>query len=91
MAVYVDDAMISWRRGKWSHMTADTIDELHDMARRIGMRRGWFQDKPHHQHYDITMTRRRDAIRLGAIPLSTRDYARKVMKMTGRDKLLGIG
>lgn len=91
MAVYIDNAMIKWGRGKWSHMTADTMDELHDMAKRIGMRREWFQDKRHHQHYDVTKSRRDRAIACGAIPLSTREYARKVMRMTGRDKSLGIG
>lgn len=88
MAVYVDDMMIQWRRGKWSHMTADTLDELHDMASRIGLRREWFQDKKHHQHYDVTMSKRREAIARGAVPLTRREYARKVMKLTGRDKAL---
>lgn len=90
MAVYVDNAMIKWRRGKWSHMTADTMDELHDMAQKTGLRREWFQDKKHHQHYDVTMTKRREVIAHGAIELTTREYVRKVQQLTGRDKLLGI-
>jgi len=84
MAVYVDSAMIVWGRGRWSHMTADTLEELHAMARNIGMLREWFQDKERHPHYDVTKTRRQEAIKLGAIQLSRRDYVRKVREITGR-------
>jgi hypothetical protein len=28
---------------RWSHLTADTTDELHAFAARLGMRRSWFQ------------------------------------------------
>lgn len=29
--------------GRWSHLTADTYEELHALAVKIGMRRAWFQ------------------------------------------------
>ncbi len=86
MSVYVDGAMIPWRRGKWSHMTADTTDELHAFANKIGLRREWFQDNPDHPHYDVTKSRRQDAIKLGAIPLDRREYVHKVREITGRVK-----
>lgn len=49
MTVYVDDFRIPARvgkvRGRWSHMTADTEEELHDFAQnKLGLKRGWFQD-----------------------------------------------
>jgi len=48
MAVYVDSANIRATVGRlsstWCHLTADTKDELHEFAARIGLRRSWFQD-----------------------------------------------
>lgn len=38
-------------------MQADTPEELHTMAGRLGLRREWFQTKPGrpwHDHYDLT-------------------------------------
>jgi hypothetical protein len=76
MTVYVDDAFCSddpdaW--GRWTgggHMQADTPDELHAFAARLGLRREWFQSRPgrpERDHYDLTGARRDQAIRLGAI------------------------
>jgi len=79
MAVYVDDSYIPWRRGKWCHLTADTTDELHEFAARIGLRREWFQpgSRPELDHYDVTMERRARAVALGAIEETWRDAARR--------------
>ena len=47
MAVYVDDARIPARvgriRARWSHLFADSQDELHAFAQTIGLKRAWFQ------------------------------------------------
>jgi hypothetical protein len=67
IAVYVDNAFIPFGRMKMSHMMADDLDELHAMARKLGLRREWFQDKSI-PHYDVSMSVRRRAIELGAIP-----------------------
>ena len=50
------------------HMTADTLDELHGMADKIGMERRWFQAPPKasHPHYDIPESKRAKALALGA-------------------------
>jgi hypothetical protein len=74
MAVYVDDAFIPWRRGVWCHMQADSLDELHEFAARLGMKREWFQpgSRPETAHYDVTKTRRALAVKLGAIEETTR-------------------
>ncbi|WP_342213954.1 DUF4031 domain-containing protein [Nocardia wallacei] len=89
MAVYVDDAGIAatvgMRRARWSHLTADTVEELHAFATRLGLRRSWFQDPSHRKqfparlgspaaemwHYDVTEAKRRQAIRMGACPVTT--------------------
>lgn len=49
------------------HLIADSDEELHAMAARIGMKPEWHQ-KPgtHHSHYDIAMSKRKLAIHFGA-------------------------
>ena len=47
------------------HMVADSLEELHTMADRIGIRRQWFQDT-RHPHYDISKGKRHLAILAGA-------------------------
>ncbi len=43
MAVYVDSLRDwGWRLGPSCHMIADTNEELHAMAERIGLLRRWF-------------------------------------------------
>lgn len=71
MTVYIDDARIPATVGRWtarwSHLTADTKDELHEFADRLGLRRAWFQDKPNGAwHYDVSDEVRARAILLGA-------------------------
>jgi hypothetical protein len=75
MAVYVDEAVWEWRGKLWCHLLADDLDELHAFARRLGMRRGWFQCPPKASkpHYDLTEGRRALAIKLGAKPIGRRE------------------
>lgn len=51
----------------WCHMWADTLEELHRMARAIGMRRSYFQNKRGFPHYDLVPRRRDAARRYGAV------------------------
>jgi hypothetical protein len=79
MTVYVDDMfklpMGRFGRMRMSHMIADTDEELHAMARRIGVARKWFQG----DHYDICLSKRYLAIENGAVPISVRELAAKAM------------
>jgi hypothetical protein len=83
MSVYVDDCFAGDDWGKWrggGHMQADTPEELHAMATRLGLKRSWFQFKPErpwYDHYDLTAGKRQQAIRLGAIAESWRDGANR--------------
>lgn len=70
MAVYIDDAVHPWRGQRWAHLLADTLDELHAMAARLGIPRRAFQNKLSGAHYDVTVEMREQAIRLGAVPVS---------------------
>lgn len=74
MAVYVDDMLLPAQVGrikaKWSHLYADTERELHRFAKKLGMQRRWAQKSGTAlAHYDLTESKRREAIRLGAVPV----------------------
>ena len=90
MAVYVDDigipATVGRFTSRWSHLIADTQEELHEFAKRLGLQRSWFQDpgatgspaEPGSRelefwHYDVTEGKRLRAIQLGAVAISFRD------------------
>lgn len=66
MAVYVDNMKMPWRGMIMSHMMADELEELHEMAAKLGLKRSWFQDKSI-PHYDLSEGKRQQAIKLGAI------------------------
>lgn len=74
MTVYVDDMRMPARVGRlqarWSHLMADTDEELHAFAAKLGLKRSWHQ-KPGTaiSHYDVTDSRRQEALRLGAVPI----------------------
>lgn len=76
--VYIDSANISYRRMKMCHMVADTLEELHSMADQIGVSRRYFQDKTKYHHYDICLTKKRQALKLGAIEISSRELILKM-------------
>lgn len=68
--IYIDQFPDGW--GRWSgggHMLATDLDELHAMAKKIGLRREWFQDK-RFPHYDLQRRKREQAIAAGAVPIA---------------------
>ncbi|MBM3551865.1 MAG: DUF4031 domain-containing protein [Alphaproteobacteria bacterium] len=69
MSVYVDDMRAPYRRMIMCHMLADSVDELHAMADRIGVVRRWFQG----DHYDICLAKRALALQAGAVEISMRE------------------
>lgn len=84
MAVYVDKARNPLGRMVMCHMIADSLDELHAMAQAIGMRREWFQPRSF-PHYDVSLSRRERAIKLGACEVGRRELVR-VMRRYRNDK-----
>lgn len=82
MAVYVDALTdYGWRLGASCHMFADSLDELHAMADKIGMKRSWFQNKNGRPHYDLVKSRRDRAVKLGAIELDRQATVAKWREM----------
>ena len=86
MTVYVDDMNLPAtvqngprvsHTSEWSHLFADTEEELHAFAARLGLKRSYFQQgKPDwFPHDDVTKGKRYQALRLGAAPVSARDAA----------------
>lgn len=70
MPVYVDDMKAPYGRMIMCHMVADSDAELHAMAAAIGVARRWHQKAgTPHSHYDICMSKRAAAVRLGAIEI----------------------
>lgn len=67
MTVYVDPLFDS-AGTRWCHMVADTLEELHAFAGRIGVGRRWF----HKGHYDLSPGERLSAIAAGALESTTR-------------------
>jgi len=68
MAVYVDKSKNQYRGMIMSHLLADTVDELHEFAQKLGLKREWFQPKST-PHYDVCQRVRKLAIQLGAIEI----------------------
>ncbi len=75
MAVYVDDANIKWNGMLISHLIADDINELHEVALTIGLKENWFQKKKY-PHYDISFEKKKLAIKMGVIEISKKDVIR---------------
>lgn len=76
MTVYVDDMRASFGRMVMCHMIADTDDELHAMADKIGVARRWWQRPPaHDSHYDIALSKRALAVAAGAVEITWRQCA----------------
>lgn len=93
MSVYVDgllvfggdDAPRCFRNKPSCHMYADTLDELHAMALRVGLKRSWFQNSPTLPHYDLTEGRRAVAIKLGVVEHNRYQAVATWKKLRGRD------
>ena len=91
MTVYVDDmwrrAMGRFGRMKMSHMAADTTEELLAMADRIGLDRRYLQSPGGwDEHFDVSLSKRAEAIRAGAVEVTMRDMVRgmRVKRGLGR-------
>jgi hypothetical protein len=86
--VYVDPLMncipnSNWRWKRSCHLFADTVEELHEFAQRIGMRRAWFQDHKKLPHYDLNESRRAAAVLNGAKEVD-RKFIVEFMRMEAR-------
>lgn len=75
MTVYVDNMKLKVKlfrwNGVWSNLYADTTGELIDFADEIGLTRASMIDEGYvTERFIINSLRRREALRLGAVPIS---------------------
>lgn len=81
MSVYVDE-LRAYGHGPTClqagscHLTADTPEELHAFAAKLGLQRWWAQEHRGVPHYDISDRRRARAVVLGAVETTAREQAR---------------
>ena len=83
MSVYVDEPFdygglvrgYARRHGRlWSHLMADSEDELRAFARRLGLKMEWIQHAGTPRvHFDVIPSKRSKAIALGAQPRTRRE------------------
>lgn len=77
MPVYVDDMDAKFGRMIMCHMVADTLEELHTMADKIGIARKWYQGPPdgksRYPHYDIAKSKKAQAVFFGAKEIRMRE------------------
>lgn len=83
MSVYLDSPK-SWGWKMYGkailscHMVADSEAELHAFARKLGLKRTWYQGRAATPHYDITEGKAEQAQRLGAVLLDDKQFEAKV-------------
>jgi hypothetical protein len=81
VSVYVDSMRMRATVGRvtanWSHLTADTTEELLEFAARLGLRPSWIQNPGHiwKEHFDVTDSKRDLAIEIGAKPITMQEAA----------------
>lgn len=91
MTVYVDNMRLPARvgtiTGTWSHLMADTDAELNAFAVRLGLKTSWAQHPGTAlSHYDVTESKRRLAVALGAVPIDYGgDVSLRLIRRTGSD------
>lgn len=70
MAVYIDTPIKGW-----SHMIADSVEELHIFAQGIGIKKCWYQNKrgKNQPHYDVRENKCSNAINQGAIKVTRKE------------------
>lgn len=89
MSVHVDPMQPCPQSKKWPykyacHLIADSVEELHEFAMQLGLHRSWFQNSISIPHYDLTTRMRREAIRLGAVSVSVKEFIKLMRKYQSR-------
>ena len=55
------------------HLVCKNVDELHVFAKKIGLKRSWYQYHHRHPHYDLTTPHKMEiALQNGAVLVTSR-------------------
>ena len=98
MTVYVDSARNHYRGMIMCHMWADEVEELLAMVDKIGVDRKWIQGHPtlsltkyasaRWVHFDISLTKKRLALKHGAVQTDIFGPLEHIAKMNGELRVL---
>lgn len=78
--VFVGTMEYPYGRMIMHHMSSPDIEALHKMADSLGLKREWFQGTGNNKlcpHYDISKSKKSEALRLGAIEVSDKELIRQ--------------
>ena len=78
MAVYVDESVLPYGRMMMCHMAADTLEELYEMADKIGVARRYIQrSNSGIVHFDICKSKRALAVQFGAVEITGTELVKR--------------
>lgn len=76
--VILVDLLRKYPSGYWCHMVTDSsLQELHNFARRLGLRQERFQEHGRLPHYDLRPEVREKALALGAEAVSSKELFKR--------------
>ncbi len=76
----------NWPFKQASHMFSDNLGELHTFALKLGLKRSWFQAKRNFPHYDLTLSKRKQAVRRGAKEVDREFMVKKLRNKNEKTK-----
>ena len=67
--------LIDYSKNGWSHLVADSIPNLHQFAKNMGVKKCWYENKrgKKQPHYDIKAKKVDIAIKNGAIQSTSKE------------------
>lgn len=89
MSVYLSSLVPTIKSFQWPYksaakLIADTNEELHNFAQKIGLERVWFQDHPELPHYDLNWSKAELAVKKGALPIDRRSLVQRIRLLRKR-------
>ena len=86
--VYVDNMRIPFGRMRMSHLMANTPEELREMAEKLGLTRYIQHPGAPKEHLDVSDSKRKEALGMGAVPTDGRKMVQIVQakRETERDR-----
>lgn len=92
MTVFVDSAVFKKAHGRkrYCHLGADTEEELHAFAAKIGLKRHFFHRSARHLHYDLAEEKRAVAVAAGALEISSKELAKRARPKSAETQELAM-
>jgi hypothetical protein len=58
---------------EWCHMWSPDVNELKELAKKIGLQPGWIQNSRGFVHFDLVASKRTIAVKYGAVEVDMRE------------------